>query len=272
MQTLFKRVVTHSGLFHADEVFAVALIEYFFKTLCQVTRTRDLSTIVEGQADRDVWVIDVGGKFKPEMNNFDHHQDRGLMASNVLVWEELKHQRKVPDYGPAYNHMYEFLGTIAGFDVNTGGIHQKWSQFTDTYGHGLRHVNMLIRSFNRNSSSVDEQNRQFRKAVDFAKEMIHNEWYAAQQIAQQARIYSDGFELSDSDVMFFYEFCSIWKEKGHMLAMMPHTDGWMVQTANTGEYPLPADENAKFLHASKFMIIFESRIHAERYAHALPRV
>jgi uncharacterized UPF0160 family protein len=86
------RVATHSGTFHADDAFAVAVLRLAHPdTEVQVVRTRDRAT----QAAQDVR-IDVGHRFDPAAGDFDHHQHGGAgrragedgvpYASFGLVW------------------------------------------------------------------------------------------------------------------------------------------------------------------------------------------
>lgn len=68
------QVVTHSGVFHADEVFACALLCIAYgQENVSIIRTRDNEVLTKATHDEDVWVIDVGGDFNPSMLNFDHH-------------------------------------------------------------------------------------------------------------------------------------------------------------------------------------------------------
>jgi len=80
-------VATHSGPFHADDVFAFALLRTFVDSSATIIRTRDLSRLT----DADV-VIDVGGEFDPGRGRFDHHQAsyQGALSSAgmVLNWLE----------------------------------------------------------------------------------------------------------------------------------------------------------------------------------------
>jgi uncharacterized UPF0160 family protein len=82
------RVATHSGSFHADEVFAVAAL-MLLGTVQQVARSRDREVL----AAADVRV-DVGFRDDPDGGDFDHHQrgfdrvrENGVrLASFGLVW------------------------------------------------------------------------------------------------------------------------------------------------------------------------------------------
>src|ERR1700712_5644296 len=87
------RVGTHSGSFHADEVFALATLRLAHGAI-GIIRTRD----AEALALCDLRV-DVGRKYDPATGDFDHHQgDAGERANGIryasfgLVWRELGSQ------------------------------------------------------------------------------------------------------------------------------------------------------------------------------------
>lgn len=68
-------LVTHSGVFHADEIVGVAIL--LTLTDLWVVRTRD-PEILKAALDAPEWaVLDVGGVYDPNRWAFDHHQRRG---------------------------------------------------------------------------------------------------------------------------------------------------------------------------------------------------
>lgn len=83
-------IVTHNGKFHADDAWAVAVLNIVFPG-CDLVRTRD-PAIIEA-AD---FAVDVGGIWDPASGRFDHHQKgfSGARQSGVpyasagLVWRE----------------------------------------------------------------------------------------------------------------------------------------------------------------------------------------
>lgn len=96
---LFKKIVTHGGRFHADEVFAIALIlECSGRSASEVTLIRTRKIPKEMLSDPDTIVVDVGGVFNPEAGCFDHHQDPKLPSSAMMVLNWLK-----PDYASYLN-------------------------------------------------------------------------------------------------------------------------------------------------------------------------
>ena len=86
------KIITHSGSFHADEVFAVATLKLMLAKdfEIEVIRSRDKSDWDSGD-----YVVDVGGVYDPSRQRFDHHQEGGAGArentlqysSFGLVWK-----------------------------------------------------------------------------------------------------------------------------------------------------------------------------------------
>ena len=85
------KIITHSGHFHIDELLAVATLDLLLGGNYTLIRTRDPEVVETGD-----YVVDVGGKYIPEDNKFDHHQEGGAGArengiqysSFGLVWKK----------------------------------------------------------------------------------------------------------------------------------------------------------------------------------------
>ncbi len=86
-------ISTHSGFYHADELFAIAALKLIFEkegSQVEVVRTRDRE--VAFACD---YCIDVGREYDPAKNRYDHHQvDESLVRENGipfaafgLVWK-----------------------------------------------------------------------------------------------------------------------------------------------------------------------------------------
>lgn|SRR3989338_1044122 len=84
-----EKIAVHSGHFHADDVFAVAILRLIYPKI-KVIRTRDENKLKKVDAR-----IDVGFKYDPKTNDFDHHQKEGAgkrangipYASAGLIWK-----------------------------------------------------------------------------------------------------------------------------------------------------------------------------------------
>jgi uncharacterized UPF0160 family protein len=84
------KVATHSGTFHADDVFAYAILKTATAGQLELTRTRDGEML-----DAADVVFDVGGIFDPAASRYDHHmRDKPLRAdaapysSAGLIWRD----------------------------------------------------------------------------------------------------------------------------------------------------------------------------------------
>jgi uncharacterized UPF0160 family protein len=86
-----KTLITHSGSFHADDLFAYAVLSQMFPA-ANLVRTRDMDLIRALEAE--AIVFDIGDIYDPEARRFDHHQngrplrDEGLAYSSFgLIWK-----------------------------------------------------------------------------------------------------------------------------------------------------------------------------------------
>ncbi|MCA9367221.1 MYG1 family protein [Candidatus Kaiserbacteria bacterium] len=76
------KVVTHSGGFHGDDVFAVAAFQLLLgKESVAVVRTRDEAVIADGD-----YVVDVGGVYDAAHCRFDHHQPGAPVRENGIPY------------------------------------------------------------------------------------------------------------------------------------------------------------------------------------------
>jgi len=84
-------VAVHDGDFHADDVFAVAILSFYLNKPLKIFRTRD-----EKILSKMDYNLDVGRFYNPKERKFDHHQEgwsekraNGILyATSGLVWKE----------------------------------------------------------------------------------------------------------------------------------------------------------------------------------------
>jgi uncharacterized UPF0160 family protein len=247
------KIVTHDGVFHADEVFAIALLSIVLETDFEIIRTRDVDTIEAAKKDPNIFVIDVGMDLNPDMLNFDHHQSQSLPASNILVMYYLQVCQNIPDLDKL-----AFMIGISNFDTNYENIHSKWETFSK---HHLVNLNHIIGSYNRDISDSDNQDHFFDVAVSFAIEYLHNIFWKIGQDKEAEEIYNSKQVINDC-VAIFDKFCSIWKEKDEfMWSIHPNPQGWALISKDSENYPLPEIEHKDliFAHKGKFIAIFKTK-------------
>ncbi|MFA6536558.1 MAG: MYG1 family protein [Candidatus Paceibacterota bacterium] len=167
------RIITHSGSFHPDDVFAAATLELVLETEnLELVRTRDEVLISQGD-----YVFDVGGIYDESKNRFDHHQKGGAgkrpdgvpFASFGLVWKKFGDKIAGPkEIANLFDH--DFVRYI---DIMDNGDGELKPVFGDVYPYTLAGV---IFSFLPTwKSEGEEMDQGFRKAVNFAKDLIVRE-------------------------------------------------------------------------------------------------
>ena len=154
-------IVTHNGIFHADEVTACALIKVFIPSLyASPIRTRDPELIAEAKI-----VVDVGGIYDPMTLRFDHHQVsyEGPLSSAGMMLNSLENNVNTDCSGSLAKFLRNQL--IDGVDaIDNGKAPKRVAGFMDFSG--------VISSFNHYAPFSAWQDRMFNEAVDFVCDLL----------------------------------------------------------------------------------------------------
>ncbi|WP_243368969.1 MYG1 family protein [Microvirga solisilvae] len=175
------KVVTHSGTFHADDVFASAVLRAALGDF-EFIRTRDTALI----ASADI-VFDVGGVYDPARKRYDHHmrdlprREDGTPYSSVgLIWR---------DYG---------RGALAQFvpGIETSALDAVWQDIDagiilaiDMADNGVStaspgHLGLLVEAFNPTWDSAQTYDEAFAEAVTLARGILER---ASRQAYSEAK-------------------------------------------------------------------------------------
>lgn len=230
------KIITHDGMFHADEIFAIALLHQVLGE-CPVERKRNISA--EELQDPDIWVLDVGRTHDAELHNFDHHQDRILKATNTMVRDALLDEAKISSN--QYLEIYDVFEAISEIDRNGyAGVN------------GFQ-VNSLIRSFNYLKNGFD-------LAVEVARNYIRACFNTVDQEKDSRRIYDAGIVHLDGMIRECTGYPIHWKRynDARILVFQDKTR-WKVISIDSTRYPLLSTEKEEFLHDQKFMATFLKR-------------
>lgn len=175
-------IVTHSGRFHADEVFALAMLKMLpHYAEMDVIRSRDEALIQQATI-----VLDVGTEFAPDRLRFDHHQnsytetrDNDIpYATAGMIWRAFA------------KNILQNLDLNADNEIAfaQNWVDQKIIQDIDAVDNGLYcddprpSVSLLIALMNESSDEPEKQQAAFDKAVGFAGEILGN--FIASAISQ----------------------------------------------------------------------------------------
>lgn len=161
-------VVTHSGSFHADDIFAVALLDLVHDGHIRVTRTRDEDVIARGDM-----VVDVGMKYDAARHRYDHHQTEGAgdrgdgipYSGCGLIWKHFG-RTIVPDFIAWSLIDMELIRQI---DAADNGVKLFTSTKVDTECWSFNHIFKIFNPKDRNSKQADIE---FAKAVQFVKNFL----------------------------------------------------------------------------------------------------
>ncbi|MCF6331038.1 MAG: MYG1 family protein [Sulfurimonas sp.] len=168
-------ITTHNGVFHADEAMACAIILFFYekvktKPCLNIIRTRDEYIIKKAQETRTTFVVDVGGKYNHNNNNFDHHQEdySGRLSSAGMVAEKLSIDKILYDDAlgnpPSELLSEEQLTLVSIIDEHDTGVKKsdnpiiKWVQLMNSNKDSdktFTEVVLILNNFLKGNNNVD---------------------------------------------------------------------------------------------------------------------
>lgn len=169
-----KKLITHNGSLHADDIFAAATLSIYFENKgeeFEIIRTRDEEIIKTGD-----YVFDIGGMYNAEQNRFDHHQSGGAgsrengieYSSFGLVWKkfgiELCGSQKVVD---AIDQKL-----VSSVDANDNGINLYKNNFENVLPYT---INDVLSIFSGTALEDMDKDKQFLEALAWAKKILQRE-------------------------------------------------------------------------------------------------
>lgn len=282
------KVVTHSGFFHADEIFAIAILMKYFDKIydyytLDITRTRDEEIISKAKLDKDIYVLDVGRELDRGRNNFDHHQNMGLQSAAGLVWDSFG-EHIVGEY-PEFYVYDRFIQGIDAVDTNRNDCLKYFGQLqysadwneTARLFSVLRHTSQLIAGFNREIGDINVENENFKKAVEVAIPILDNIIVEADRVETDKDIWNSRQSFTtnnDVNYIILDNHCrhiSKFKYEEQVqydFKILPNPQGFALISSDTDIMPLPDKEvillvlsepdNFVFVHNAKFIAIFKT--------------
>lgn len=169
-----KKLVTHNGSFHADDIFAAATLSLLLEKRgedFEIIRTRDEEIIKTGD-----YVFDVGGIYDPEANRFDHHQkdfnekrENGILYSSFgLVWKKFGKELSGSDKIKVLIDRH----LAAPIDASDNGFDLIESKY-DTLPYFIQHFFHSMRPTWRETNVTNDQ--RFLECVKIAKMVLSRE-------------------------------------------------------------------------------------------------
>lgn len=198
----FKRVGTHHGRFHGDEVMATAILKEIFDI--EFTRTRDEKILRE----LDI-VYDVGG------GEFDHHgiekeyRENGIpYAACGLLWREFGREavryRESNFSEEEIETVYKYVdrSLIEGIDAVDNGI---WPEDSSV---SIMHISTVISNFNPPWYMEKSEDDAFKEAVELASKVLENTINSKISVLKSRGIVLNAYNNRTlPEVLVLNEFC-----------------------------------------------------------------
>lgn len=196
--------VTHSGTFHADEVFATVILSKVVDNLI-ISRVSEVKDNIDNKI-----IYDIGG------GKFDHHQlggngkreDGTLYASCGLIWKE---------YGKLFLEKNNYENIDELFDM----IDKDLIEYIDADDNGdfptidtnynFVHLSKLISEFNKKWNEDIDNDINFLKAVNFADIVFENKLKSIISKFDAKVIIENAIEDSKDSIMYLDKFAP-WTE------------------------------------------------------------
>ena len=226
--------VTHDGRFHADEIFALAVLNLIFPDL-EIVRSRDDNVIKKADI-----IVDVGHVYDPENLIFDHHQrsfsikrESGIpYASFGLVWKQ---------YGESLcgsSQTAEYIDSVIvrAIDADDNGIE---IYETKIEGVGFHTLSDIIDSFVPRYVDDDKVKIGFDRALKFATTYMKRQIKLAKELFEVAlpNIRKAVKNAKDPRILIFDKFDKTWlnfiagESKDALFAIFPtHRKTWAIRS------------------------------------------
>jgi uncharacterized UPF0160 family protein len=227
-------VATHSGGFHADDVFAIAVLRLALGDL-EIVRTRD----PERQAAADLRV-DVGGRDDPATGDFDHHQRGGAgerpngirYASFGLVWRA--HGEALAGSPEAAAAIDELL--VQGVDANDTGQTIVESLVGDVRPMSVSGVVAAMNPPWDEDLTPEQEDARFEEAVTLATGILERAIAGAGAWQRARSLVLAAIERADDPRIVELDRNMPWREPLVTVApdarfvVYPKKDGWAINT------------------------------------------
>lgn len=198
--------VTHSGVFHADEVMASVILKQLYDEV-EIIRSRNPRDF-----DRADIVYDVGD------GEFDHHSDQKEYRENGipyaacgLIWRAYGHE-VIEKHGPGLSsaQVEEVFysideGIINSIDATDNGFPMDKAEIH------MPTVDQMVKGFNPNWNSNEDTQEQFMKAIDFCTPILLNALKGSIAAIEAEQMVKVSFEQREvENILILDRFCP-WK-------------------------------------------------------------
>ncbi len=290
-------LLTHSGQFHADDIFSTALLNIYYRHKDKTIKVKYKRSVKKEDIEKADIVYDIGLVYNPKKLRFDHHQnDTGLIRDNGIPYAA---------FGLVFKHFGPELISIISKEKNKKVIaeifdivEKKLVYHIDAMDNGTLTYKQLFKGVDivtidnyfkmcKFAAGVDDMkkiDKKFFELVKFSEPILENIIMYAVGIQKEkalaVRLYD---RAKDKRVIICDRFYSFNFNKFIEPLLVVYPDlrgGWTAKNVQTGEDPYDArfyfpeswrglvDEElkkvtgingAKFCHKSGFLCVNETK-------------
>ncbi len=278
------RIVTHSGTFHVDDLFAVAVLQLIHGVEnTEVLRSRDPKVWESGD-----YVLDVGNVYDPKTGRYDHHQHggAGARANGVpysalgLVWKH--HGNELTQSQSVWDHIDEAV--VTSIDLADNGIEVYAPTRPDVHPFLIHRVLVKMRPTWKEEPLFDER---FMELLPMARHIIEREIISARDEEEGVAFVKLAYENTEDKRIVLLDRAYPWqgflsKTKDALYVVKPKSVGtdWEVECVRSDVHgfanrkPLPESwrgyrdqdlvektgvEGSVFCHNGGFIAVTETR-------------
>jgi uncharacterized UPF0160 family protein len=250
-----KKVITHAGTFHADELLALATYHYFadggFDFMNIEHFQRQFQVSEHELNDPEIVIIDMGRSFDPALGNFDHHQDPSLPASNLLILRHFVPEGRFRDLLEEY--LFKYVS-----DCDLGGEKSTAPTLTSI----IRGLNNL-----KQTNCYDLAFRVAQTALLSAVATANARMKSEEQWDEVEKIGKVAITDSTEHIVGWHELA---EADGILMLVTPNQrGGYQITSRSTDVFIIPENELQTFRHNSGFLAAYATKDDAVNHAMSL---
>lgn len=262
-----ENIIVHSGVFHADDVLAVALLRNLG---CEATVRRVFK--VPENVEEGTLVLDIGGEYDG-VSRFDHHQPSCPVRDNGVKYAAFGLLIKA--LGICEEQGFENFDEkfCCGIDARDNGQFDLAAEYPSPVGDT---INEFVPSWD-DTRSMEEA---FEEAVRFAQGILQREFSRRKSAAKARSIVLEAAEKAENGIVVLPQFCP-WQDalapraEEYKAVVYPALRGGynaQVVPSKTVKRAFPLDwlsekpQGATFVHQARFLCATSTEEEAIRLA------
>lgn len=242
----YKKIITHAGHFHTDEILAIATIFHFLGYELPIERKFEISE--DEFENPNILVLDIGKRLEPEKSNFDHHQNGDSYATNVLVLDYFCKDKELSKWLKTYLYNYcdaVDRGKIVKQQIDNinvpslSDIVNSFARFENGFYIALNIVKQILKGYVEKSMDRIKGEQIWKSLQEECNGLI--------KIQHNSQYITGWHEMAEQDRVLLLI---------HPCERTPN--GYRITSRDTNIIKIPQNENQIFLHANQFTAAYKN--------------